>query len=38
MKRWTLLLAEPGDTRPYDAAIAVVVVLFVAFTLWLLFG
>ncbi len=38
MTRWTLLLPEPGDTRPYDAAIVLVVLGAVVFTLWLLFG
>jgi hypothetical protein len=38
MTRFTFLLPEPGDTRPYDAAIALVVLLFVAYVVRLLFG
>ncbi len=38
VRRWTFLLAEPDDTRPYDLAIILVGVVAVAFTLWLLFG
>ncbi len=38
MRRWTLVLPEPPDSRWYDAAVIVAGVLLVAFTLWLLFG
>ncbi len=38
MRRWTFLLLEPDDTRPYDLAIILVGVVAVALMLWLLFG
>jgi hypothetical protein len=37
-RRWTILLPEPPDSRFYDALVIVVGVLFIAYTLWALFG
>jgi hypothetical protein len=38
VRRWTLLLPEPPDSRLYDAFVIAFAVGFVVFTLWLLFG
>jgi hypothetical protein len=38
MKRWTIILTEPPDSRLYDAFVIAFGLAFVLFTLWLLFG